>query len=98
MTEDPRLYMQVAAALREQITDGQIKPGNPVPSIKTICREAGVSRHTAGKAIRLLEKDGLVTRVAGLGYYVLGVRHQGTVRRNEPPVEGWHIPEPPMKS
>jgi hypothetical protein len=39
MTEDPRRYMQVAAALREQITDGQIKPGTPVPSIKTICRQ-----------------------------------------------------------
>jgi GntR family transcriptional regulator len=71
VTEDPRRYMQVASALRERIKDGDLKPGNPVPSIKTICREAGVSRQTAGKAIRLLVTDGLVTRVTGLGYYVL---------------------------
>jgi GntR family transcriptional regulator, mannosyl-D-glycerate transport/metabolism system repressor len=69
-TEDPRRYMQVASALREQIKDGEIKPGYPIPSIATLCLETGYSRHTCGKAIRALVQEGLVTRVMGLGYYV----------------------------
>jgi DNA-binding GntR family transcriptional regulator len=68
--DDPRLYMQVASALREQIRDGDFKPGDPVPSIGTIQRETGYSRQTAGKALRVLASEGLLTRVPGHEYFV----------------------------
>jgi GntR family transcriptional regulator len=70
MTDDPRRYMQIANGLRQQIRDGDFKPGDPVPDIATIQRETGYSRQTAGKALRLLETEGLLTRVPGLGYHV----------------------------
>ena len=46
------------------------KPGQPVPSITTLTQDHGVARSTAAKALRLLESEGLVHRVPGLGYYV----------------------------
>ena len=70
MTDDPRLYRQVAHALREQINDGELKPGTPTPPIKTLCQETGYSRQTIGKALRLLAAEGLITRIPGLGYYI----------------------------
>jgi DNA-binding GntR family transcriptional regulator len=70
MINDPRRYMQIANGLREQIRDGGFKPGDPVPDIANICHETGYSRQTAGKALRLLESEGLLTRIPGLGYHV----------------------------
>ena len=72
MTEgdDPRAYMRIAALIRQQIRDGKLRSGKPTPSIRTLTEEHGVARQTAAKALRLLESEGIVYRVPGLGYYV----------------------------
>jgi DNA-binding GntR family transcriptional regulator len=67
---DPRAYVRLAAMVREQITDGTLGPGLPVPSITRLSQEYGHARPTCGKALRLLESEGLLTRIPGLGYYV----------------------------
>jgi DNA-binding transcriptional MocR family regulator len=67
---DPRLYVRVAEMLRRQIEDGALSAGSPAPSITTLVREHGHSRRTCGTAMRLLEREGLLVRIAGLGYYV----------------------------
>ena len=68
---DPRAYMRLAAMLRQQIADGTLRSGQPTPSITTLTQEHGVARQTAAKALGVLEKEGLVHRVPGLGYYVV---------------------------
>jgi GntR family transcriptional regulator len=67
---DPRAYMRLAALIREQIADGRIMPGSQLPSIAALRREQGHSRQTVGKAMHVLEGEGLIYRVPGLGYYV----------------------------
>lgn len=62
--------MRIADELRQQIAAGTLRPGMPVPSITTLSQQHGTARQTAAKAMRLLESEGLVTRVQGLGYYV----------------------------
>jgi len=68
--DDPRAYVRIAAAVRQQITSGELAPGQPVPSITALVQEHGVARQTAAKALRMLETEGLVRRIPGLGYYV----------------------------
>ena len=70
-TPDPRAYIRLANLLREQIADGTLQPGQPTPSVTTLTQQHGVARQTAAKALRLLEAEGLVTRIPGLGYYVV---------------------------
>jgi GntR family transcriptional regulator len=70
--EDPRAYVRLANLLRQQISDGTLRLGQPTPSITTLTQEHGIARQTAAKALRLLEAEGLVYRVPGLGYYVTG--------------------------
>jgi DNA-binding GntR family transcriptional regulator len=67
---DPRAYMRIAAEVRHGLAEGRWQQGQPVPSITTLSQEHGVARQTAAKALRLLEDEGLLTRVPGLGYYV----------------------------
>jgi DNA-binding GntR family transcriptional regulator len=67
---DPRQYMRLAAYLRAEITSGRLAPGHRVPSITDLCRKYDTSRRTAGKAMQVLEKESLLLRVPGLGYFV----------------------------
>jgi GntR family transcriptional regulator, histidine utilization repressor len=70
LPEDPRAYMRLAASLRKQIRDGTWKPGDHVPSIAVLSEETGHSRQTAGRAVQVLEREGLLMRTPGLGYFV----------------------------
>ena len=70
---DPRAYMRLAALIREQIASGKLAPGGPLPSIAILRREHGHSRQTVGKAMHVLENEGLIYRVPGLGYYVSAI-------------------------
>lgn len=67
---DPRKYRQLAAALRAQITSGEIAPGDPAPTITQLAADHKCSRQTCAKALSILASEGLVTRYPGLGYYV----------------------------
>ena len=67
---DPRAYVRLAAELRKEITAGTLAVGQPTPSITTLSQRYGYARQTCAKALRMLEDEGLLTRVPGLGYYV----------------------------
>ena len=67
---DPRSYVRLPARLRNQILNGELAPDGAVPSITTFSHELGHARQTCGKAMQLLEQEGLLMRVPGLGYYV----------------------------
>lgn len=63
-TPDRRAYVRLAGLLRDQIT-----PGEPLPTIGELRQKHGHSWQTVGKALRILEGEGLIYRVPGLGYY-----------------------------
>ena len=67
---DLRAYEPIARMLREMISSQALPPGSPAPSITRLCREHGHARQTCGRAMRLLEDEGTLHRVPGLGYYV----------------------------
>jgi DNA-binding GntR family transcriptional regulator len=67
---DPRAYVRMAAILRQQIADGTLQPGGRTPSLTRLSQEYGHARLTCSKALRVLESEGLLTRVPGLGYHV----------------------------
>jgi hypothetical protein len=75
---DPRAYVRLAALLRRQIAEGTLAPGMPTPSITTLSQEHGHARQTCAKALRVLEDEGLLVRIPGLGYYVKGTAGTGT--------------------
>jgi DNA-binding GntR family transcriptional regulator len=67
---DPRAYVRLAAILRQQIADGILLPGERSPSLTRLSQEHGHARLTCSKALRMLESEGLLTRIPGLGYHV----------------------------
>ncbi|HEX9356586.1 MAG TPA: winged helix-turn-helix domain-containing protein [Streptosporangiaceae bacterium] len=73
-SDEPR-YLQVAALLREMIKSGEIRPREPLPSIKTITQRYEVAKGTAEKALNVLRAEGLVRTVPGRGVYVVPREH-----------------------
>jgi GntR family transcriptional regulator len=67
---DPRAYIRLAALIRDQIASGKLARGGPLPSIAVLRRKHSHSRQTVAKAMRILEGEGLIYRVPGLGYYI----------------------------
>lgn len=64
------LYYQIREQLRQQIINGDLKPGDRLPSESQICAECGVSRMTARQALTQLASEGLVVRKRGRGTFV----------------------------
>jgi GntR family transcriptional regulator, histidine utilization repressor len=60
-------YEQVKAWIRQHISSGRWKPGDPVPSEAALMQQFGISRMTVNRALRELAGEGLVTRVQGSG-------------------------------
>ena len=54
-------YARVAAAVRGQIADGTLRPGQPAPSGAALSRVTGYSTLTCRQALRLLIADGVLT-------------------------------------
>ena len=61
------LYLRVRDALVERIANGDWKPGSAILNEVDLAREIGVSGGTVGKALKLMEAEGLVTRRRGAG-------------------------------
>lgn len=56
----PSVYEQIAGQLRQQITSGQIGPGQYLPSELTLLQTYSVSRTTIRRATAILRNEGLV--------------------------------------
>src|SRR3984957_13916692 len=64
MTADRRRlpkYLRVAAAVRNEIADGILRPGQPAPSGAELSRVTGYSTLTCRRALRVLVDDGVLT-------------------------------------
>lgn len=66
---NPR-YLILAEKLRDDITSGEYKPGDRLPSESELCAIHGVSRGTVVKAIEQLVAEGAVHRRQGAGSFV----------------------------
>ncbi|MFB7463649.1 GntR family transcriptional regulator [Streptomyces sp. NPDC056224] len=53
-------YLRIVAAIRRRITDGELTPGDRIPSTRQIAAEWGVALATATKALTTLRLEGLV--------------------------------------
>ncbi|WP_219835602.1 GntR family transcriptional regulator [Paenibacillus sp. R14(2021)] len=71
------LYEQIYGFVHEQITSGQLKAGERVPSEKELAEQFNVSRITTKKALEGLAQEGLITRMRGKGSFVSD--HAGSV-------------------
>lgn len=63
-------HVRVYDKLYEQIKNGIYRPGDQLPPENTLSASMKVSRMTLRKALMLLQEDGLLKNVAGVGHFI----------------------------
>ena len=63
-------YLRIVAEIRRRITEGELTPGDRVPSTRRIAEEWNVATATATKALAVLRQEGLVEAQARVGTVV----------------------------
>lgn len=64
------LYTEVYNKILEGIRNGEYSENTPLPAERFLCEKYHVSRSTLRIALMLLNKEGVVTTVAGAGTYI----------------------------
>ena len=72
-------YERITDDLREQIINRELAPGTRLPSQTALAEEHRVSLPTVREALGVLEREGLIDSVQGIGTYVREARQR--VRR-----------------
>jgi len=75
-------YVRVAGQIRERIDNGELRPGEQVPSVHQLSETYGVSRSTARRALDLLKEWGLTEALPGLGQAEVQLRAGGSMAPN----------------
>lgn len=64
------IYEQIVREIKKAIIKKEIRPGDLLPSIRSLARELEISVITTKRAYEELEKEKLIYSVAGKGFYV----------------------------
>lgn len=62
----PPAYQVLADTIRAQITSGELRPGDRLPTEPQLCATSGVSRSTVREALRLLASQHLIVTTRGV--------------------------------
>lgn len=73
------LYMQLAEALREEITSGRLPPGSPIPAEVKLAEGHRMGRETVRKALALLRAEGVIHTKRSEGTYVRPPKERQTL-------------------
>jgi GntR family transcriptional regulator len=66
---DP-IYEQIDRQIKAQIISGELREGEPLPSIRKLAQELQISVITTKRAYEELEKEGFIDTVEGKGSFV----------------------------
>ena len=64
------IYEQIMEQIKLAIINKDIKPGDPLPSIRGLAKDLQISVITTKRAYDELEQEGLIYSVTGKGFYV----------------------------
>ena len=61
------IYRQIVEQVRRMVASGQLKAGDPLPSVRAVALHHAINPMTVSKAYSLLETEQLVVRLRGVG-------------------------------
>lgn len=85
---DAPLYDQIATEIKAKILSGELKPGEPLPSIRQLASELLISVITTKRAYQELETSGFIETRPGKGTFVSNNNHTCPTDRRLDEVRG----------
>ena len=75
-TSGKPIYEQITEQIKQAIMRGQLKPGEPLPSMRLLAKELRISVITTKRAYEELERDGFFCSQVGKGSFVADTNHE----------------------
>lgn len=75
------LYEQVVYAAKKAVIAGQMRPGDPFPSVRALSKELKINPNTAHKVVTHLIAEGLLEVMPGIGTVVAEPRSSTAAER-----------------
>ena len=67
---DRPIYEQIVSQIKEMIMKGELRPGEPMPSMRRLAKDLHVSVMTTQRAYEDLQKDGFIVTVPAKATFV----------------------------
>lgn len=64
------IYEQVVYAAKKAVIAGQLRPGDPFPSVRALSKELKINPNTAHKVVTFLMNEGILEVLPGIGTVV----------------------------
>jgi GntR family transcriptional regulator len=65
------IYLQVVERIKERLASGQLRPGDQLPTVRSLAQELRVNFNTIARAYRLMDESGIISTQQGRGTYIL---------------------------
>ena len=85
------LFEQIVYASKKAMVSGQMRPGDPFPSVRTLSKELKINPNTAHKIVAHLVSEGLLETRPGIGTVVAAL--PASTRRERTQLLGHEIEE-----
>lgn len=69
------IYRQIANQIKTLVIQGNLKPGEAIPSIRSLAKSLKISVITVRNAYELLKNMGFIESLPGKGYFVSSQNH-----------------------
>ena len=81
------VYEQLTDQIKQEIIDGGMQEGSPLPSVRNLANELKISALTVKKAYDRLEEEGFVVTVHGKGSFVAATDRQLALEARKKAIE-----------
>ncbi len=65
------IYLQIVQRIQEMIADGQLKPNDQLPTVRSLAQDLRVNFNTIARAYRILDEAGVISTQQGRGTFIL---------------------------
>jgi GntR family transcriptional regulator len=68
--EERPVYLRLRDTIAARILEGEVKDGDPLPSVRSLASEYGANPLTVAKAYQMFQEEGLIVVRRGVGMFV----------------------------
>ena len=65
------IYLQVVERIKERLAAGQLRPGDQLPTVRSLAMELRVNFNTIARAYRIMDDSGIISTQQGRGTFIL---------------------------
>lgn len=89
-------YLQIIGEIKQAIANGDLKPGDQLPTVRQLASDLQINFNTVARAYRMLDEKGIISTQHGRGTFILDAptgKELQKLRKQQLTVLGEHFVE-----